>query len=90
MYNECSHFRGLPMEASIVDLRYKMRDILKALDRREKVKILYHGKLRGILLPSETHCSGTVKQHPYFGLAKGSKTPVNKIMNRLRGDRYAL
>ena len=27
------------MEASIIDLRYKMKDVLEALDRREAVKI---------------------------------------------------
>ena len=32
------------MKASIVDLRYKMNTILKALDRNEAVTILYHGK----------------------------------------------
>lgn len=76
------------MEASIVDLRYKMRDILKALDRREKVKILYHGKLKGVLLPSESHQVMPVKQHPYFGLSRESHIPVNKIMRGLRGGRY--
>ena len=35
------------MKASVVDLRYKMNDILKALDRNEKVAILYHGKNAG-------------------------------------------
>ena len=29
------------MKASVVDLRYKMNDILKALDRNEKITILY-------------------------------------------------
>ena len=33
------------MKASIVDLRYKTTDILKALDRNESVTILYHGKI---------------------------------------------
>lgn len=32
------------MQASIVDLRYRMNDILKALARNEEVEILYHGK----------------------------------------------
>jgi antitoxin (DNA-binding transcriptional repressor) of toxin-antitoxin stability system len=41
------------MEASIPDLRYKMKDVLSALDRREKVNILYHGKIIGVLIPSD-------------------------------------
>jgi len=34
------------MNASILDLRYKTRDILAALDNREPVTILYHGKTK--------------------------------------------
>lgn len=35
------------MKATVVDLRYKMNDVLKALDRNETVTILYHGKVKG-------------------------------------------
>ena len=34
------------MKASIIDLRYRMKDVLRALDRHEKVGIFYYGKLR--------------------------------------------
>ena len=33
------------MKASIVDLRYRMNDVLKALERSEDVDILYHGRV---------------------------------------------
>ena len=39
------------MKASVVDLRYKMNDILKALDRNETVSVLYHGKMKGVIIP---------------------------------------
>ena len=32
------------MKATIVDLRYRMKDVISALKRNEKVYILYHGK----------------------------------------------
>ena len=35
------------MKASIVDLRYKTREILEALERNESVTVLYHGRVRG-------------------------------------------
>jgi hypothetical protein len=38
------------MEASVLDLRYRMDEVLKALDRREKVIILYHGKVKELKL----------------------------------------
>jgi len=37
------------MKANVVDLRYKMNDVLKALDRNEQVTVLYHGKVKGII-----------------------------------------
>lgn len=36
------------MKASIVDLRYKTAEILKALNLNESVSIMYHGKLKGL------------------------------------------
>ncbi len=32
------------MKATVLDLRYKMNEVLKALDKRERVTILYHGR----------------------------------------------
>ena len=44
MYSCSVHFRRHTMKASIVDLRYKMKEVLAALKRNETVHILYHGK----------------------------------------------
>jgi len=41
------------MKASVVDLRYKMNDILKALERNEEVTVLYHGKVKGVIVPAK-------------------------------------
>jgi len=71
------------MEASIVDLRYKMNDILKALERNEPVHIFYHGKKKGVLLPAKS-----TKEDPLFGSTTKTKKPVEDIMQGLRGGRY--
>ena len=42
------------MEASIVDLRYRMKSVLEALDRGESVTVLYRGKPRARLEPVES------------------------------------
>ena len=34
-------------------LRCKMNDVLKALDKNEKVTVLYHGKIKGIIVPAK-------------------------------------
>ncbi len=40
------------MKVSVVDLRYKINDVLKALDRNEAVTLLYRGKVKGVLMPA--------------------------------------
>ena len=63
------------MKASIVDLRYKTRDILKTLDRNETVTVLYHGK---------------VKEHPFFGMNSNNEEAKDVLekLEDLRQSRY--
>lgn len=75
------------MKASIIDIRYKMKDILKALERKEEVKIMYYGKEKGIIIPTKHQTIGKAKDHPFFGSLKGTQT-VDTLMHRLRGERY--
>lgn len=76
------------MEASILDIRYKMKAILKALDRNESVKILYHGKLRGLITPCKRASSKKVEEHPFFGMTSSQQSSVEEVMENLRGGRY--
>lgn len=76
------------MEASVVDLRYKMKEVLEALDRRETVKILYHGKVRGTIVPASETRKQKVADHPFFGTKAESSTTVLEEMNNLRDGRH--
>jgi len=76
------------MKATIVDLRYKMNDILKALDRNEKVTILYHGKVKGIIEPPSRDKAIKVRNHPLFGSIGNDTRTVDDIMGELRGGRF--
>lgn len=78
------------MEASIVDLRYKSKDILKALDRNESVTILYHGKVKGIIKPAKEKVGSKIIEHPFFGMYKESKDDVLDELENLRKPRYDL
>lgn len=75
------------MKATIVDLRYKMNDVLKALDRKEEVTILYRGKVKGRLVPVSDNTGMKVKDHPLFGINRDRKEPVLDEMNRIREER---
>ena len=77
------------MKATIVDLRYKMNDILKALDRNEEVTVLYHGKAKGIIIPPKGQVLKKIKDHPFFGMsAKNIQKSVLDELNDLRKSRY--
>ena len=79
------------MDASIIDLRYKTSDILAALDNRERVTILYHGKPRGTIIPLEkTTPAGKVCAHEFFGMYAKDTEKVEDVMDRLRGGRHDL
>jgi len=75
------------MKATIVDLRYRMKDVLKALDRNEDVSILYHGKTKGVLTACRPQPRGKVAEHPFFGMHEGEAS-VEEEMDQLRGGRH--
>ena len=77
------------MKATVVDLRYKMNDVLKALDRNEKVTVLYRRKVKGVLIPSGQRKQMKITDHPFFGMSSQvSKKSVLDEMADLRGGRY--
>jgi hypothetical protein len=75
------------MKASVVDLRYRMNEILKAIDRNEEVTILYHGKVKGVIKPKSSGGHRRISDHPFFNMYPSKKT-VDDMMNDLRGNRY--
>jgi len=75
------------MKASVVDLRYRMNEILRAIDRNEEVTILYHGKAKGIIRPKTSRSRMPVTSHPFFGMDRSTE-PVDEVMDDLRGGRY--
>lgn len=77
------------MKATVVDLRYKMNDVLKALDRNERVTVSYRGKIKGVLVPSGEKKQQKIKEHPFFGmLSHDSTQSVADILKELRRPRY--
>lgn len=82
------------MEASIVDLRYRMKSVLEALDRGETVTILHRGKPRAQLTPmTAKNRSGVPRatSHPFFGMWKDRKDmeDVDAYVRGIRKSRIA-
>ena len=76
------------MKASIVDLRYKTREILEALERNESVTVLYHGRVKGVIQPAGKQPPGGIASHPFFGMSAGQPESVEAEMERLRRPRH--
>lgn len=79
------------MKATVVDLRYRMNEVIKALDRNENVTVLYHGKVKGVITPVTHKNLNKIQDHPFFGMSddSGGET-VAEEMERLRRPRYDL
>ncbi len=77
------------MKATVVDLRYKMKKVLKALDRNEEVTVLYHGKAKGVIVPVERE-DKKIKDHPFFGMSSKETLSVPDTLKDLRKPRYAV
>jgi len=75
------------LKATIVDLRYRMKEVLKALDNKESVTVLYHGKVKGTIIPSNTKTGTKVQSHPFFGMLSKDARTVQEEMRALRGGR---
>lgn len=75
------------MKANVVDLRYRMKEVLKALERNETVTVLYRGKVKGILQSVlEARDEAKVEKPPFFGSAKADKS-VQAEVDALRKSR---
>ena len=82
------------MNATIVDLRYNMKNVLRAIDRGETVTVLYRGKERAKLTPitlAPSSAAPKTKDQPLFGLWKDREdiSDPASYLRRLRLPRRA-
>ena len=84
------------MNATLVDLRYRTKDIMRAIERNETVHIFSHGKLRADLVPAKAKKAATkagrrsIFDDPIFGSRKDDTEPVQDMVRRLRTRRLDL
>lgn len=81
------------MEASIVDLRYRMKDVLRAIDRGETVTVTYRGKEKARLVPFDSAAKRVLvnpKDHPACGMWKDREDMADPVayIRKLRQPRY--
>ena len=76
------------MKATVLDLRYKMKEVMKALEKREKVTVLYHGKVKGTIVPAGADRAIKVRDHRFFGMIRDEVKSVAQRLDELRGSRF--
>jgi antitoxin (DNA-binding transcriptional repressor) of toxin-antitoxin stability system len=79
------------MNATIVELRYKTKQILQALERREKVNLTWHGAVKGTIMPVGAAARADeppMAEHPFCRQRLGEAGSVEAAMDALRGGRY--
>ena len=79
------------MKATILDLRRRMGEVIKALDRNEPVTILYRGRPKGILypMPGTQRKERPLTEDPAFGMWKDREDmkDVEGYIRRMRQRR---
>jgi prevent-host-death family protein len=78
------------MKATILDLRYRTKDVLKAVERGETVAVLYRGKEKARIVPSSPARRVTnLREHRAFGMWKNRKdlADVPRVVRELRKGR---
>jgi antitoxin (DNA-binding transcriptional repressor) of toxin-antitoxin stability system len=78
------------MKATILDLRYRMKDVLSAVERGETITVLHRGKAKAQLVPIETQTArGKLRAQEAFGLWKDREDlrDVSAFVRKLRQPR---
>ena len=79
------------MNASLVELRTRTKEIMRAVDRNEVVNLYSHGKLRAqIVPPKSAKKRPSVMDDPLCGYCKDDPEPAAEKARRLRRNRYAV
>ena len=79
------------MKATILDLRYRMKDVLRAIDRGETVTVLYRGKEKARILPVTAESEPyKPSSHPFVGMWSKRKdmADVGAYVRKLRKPRF--
>ena len=79
------------MKATVLDLRYRTKDVLKAVERGETVTVLYRGKEKARILPPPSKKQrGDLRTDKAFGLWKDRKDVRNvaAFVRNMRKGRF--
>ena len=79
------------MNATVLDLRTNMKDIIKALNRNEEVTLTYRGKKKAVIVPCKEETDViSASEHLAFGIWKNRDDleDVERHVRNLRKGRF--
>lgn len=78
------------MKATTLDLRYRTKDVLKAVERGETVVVSYRGKAKAQIVPLSPSKAAGLRTGDAFGLWKDRKdmSDVSAYVMKLRRPRF--
>lgn len=77
------------MKASVMDLRYRTKEILRALDAKEEIVLTHRGNEKGKIIPTGTKPPnpGSLAGHEAIGMWADAVEPVPEMIARIRKPR---
>ena len=77
------------MKASVMDLRYRTKEVLRALEGREEIILTHRGTTKGRIIPiqGEISASPSITGHEAIGMWADAKETVPALIARIRKPR---
>ena len=77
------------MKASVMDLRYRTKDVLRALEANEEIILTHRGAEKGkiVALAAPSSSQTSISDHPAVGMWSGELELVPEMIARLRSPR---
>lgn len=77
------------MKASVMDLRYRTREILRALEAKEEITLTHRGTEKGTIIPTtpQPSDSKSLASHPAVGMWADHEESVPALIARIRQPR---
>lgn len=77
------------MKASVMDLRYRTREILRALEAKEEITLTHRGTEKGTIIPATAQSSDakSLAEHPAVGMWADQIESVPDLIARIRQPR---
>lgn len=79
------------MNATVLDLRKNMKDVIAAIDRNEQVTLTYRGRRKAIIIPCpDATETKSAADHPAFGMwaDRNDLDDVDTFVTNLRKGRF--